>query len=83
MSTPRRSRRSYSPSAPAAARTGRADFPPYFQVQTFSPRSCAWQAAKGSYASPEEARAAVKPGTQARVCTVTPEGRTVGEPFTA
>jgi hypothetical protein len=70
-------------SAPAAARKGRAGFTPYFQLQTFSARSCSWQAAKGSHWTEEEARAAAKPGTQVRLVRVAPEGRSILDTFTA
>lgn len=78
-----RSRRS---DTPAAARTGRANFDPYWKLSAFVPRTCAWQELKGTYWTDEAARRAAKPGVEHRLIRVAPGlpgGREVVEVFTA
>lgn len=81
----RLSDRTRSPLTPAAARTGRSQFAPYYKLSVFVPRSCAWQEAKGTYWTPEEARDAARRGVQTRLVRVAadaPGGREVVEVFT-
>lgn len=72
-------------SSPASARTGRSQFQPYYKLSTFVPRTMAWQEAKGTYWTVEEARAAARRGVETRLVRVAPDapgGREVVEVFT-
>lgn len=77
-----RTRRS---SSPASARTGRANFDPYWKLSTFSPRTLTWVEARGTYWTPEAARSSARDfadeGELVRLVRVAPEGRTVAETF--
>lgn len=77
--------RSRASSSPASARTGRAQFDPYYKLSTFVPRVGAWQEAKGTYWTAEEARGRAKAGVETRLVRVSPDvpgGREVVETFT-
>lgn len=82
-----RSRRS---NTPAAARTGRANFDPYWKLSVYVERTCAWQEVKGTYWTAEAARGAAvdvaDPGQGVRLVRVAPGlpgGREVVDTFTA
>jgi len=60
---------------------GSARFAPYYKVQEFDPRSAVWVDVQKSYATPEAARAAYRPGVQCRVMEISMSGRrTVPDP---
>lgn len=77
-----RTRRS---SSPASARTGRANFDPYWKLSTVSPRTLSWVEAKGTYWTADAARSSApdlaEEGELVRLVRVAPEGRTVVEEF--
>jgi hypothetical protein len=69
VTTPQPRRR---PTGPRKGRT--TDFAPYYKVQVFDPRSCAWKPTKGMYGTEAEAWAAAPDG--ARLMHMTPTAKT-------
>ena len=71
---------------PAAARTGRANFEPYWKLSEYVTRTCAWQERKGTYWTAATARSAARSGGEYRLIRVAPGlpgGREVVDTFTA
>lgn len=74
---------------PAGARSGKANFDPYWKLSVRSPRTMAWQECRGTYWNPEAARSSAPdfadPGEAVRLVRVAPGlpgGREVVEEFT-
>lgn len=56
---------------------GSARFVPYFKVQVWEDRSCAWTDVQRGFGAVEDARAAFVPGRVCRVVEITESGRRV------
>ena len=54
---------------------GSARFSAYYKVQEYDPRSAVWVDVQRSYATPEAARAAYRPGARSRLMEITERGR--------
>src|SRR5262245_66298232 len=54
---------------------GSARFAPYFKVQEYDPRTCAWLDVQRAHPTLEAARAAYRPGVRCRVMEITERGR--------
>jgi hypothetical protein len=67
-------RRHFPGRASTPKRTRSASYEPYYKVQVFDPRSCAWKPAPGMYGTEAEAWAAAPAG--ARLMHMTPDMKT-------
>jgi hypothetical protein len=54
---------------------GSARFAPYFKVQWWDARTCAWLDVQRAHSTLEAARAACRPGVRCRVMEITERGR--------
>jgi hypothetical protein len=54
---------------------GSARFAPYYKVQEYDARTCAWLDVQRAHPTLEAARAAYRPGVRCRVMEITERGR--------